>query len=97
MSEEKEGKYCTVCGGVVPDSIQIRKIRIDGKEIGIDQLDRVLDQVLALHLLIEEKIREELIKRVSVFNYVPSRKREAYEVALLDEYHRRSQTKQNPE
>jgi hypothetical protein len=86
---EKEGKYCTVCGGVVPESIQIRKICIEGKEIGIDQLDRVLDQVIALHLQDEEQIQEELIRRIRVFNYVPTRKLEVYGAALLEEYRRR--------
>ncbi|MDD1678873.1 MAG: NAC family transcription factor [Methanomicrobiales archaeon] len=86
MTEDKEGKYCTVCGGVVPASIQIRKIAIEGKEIGLDQLDLVLDQVAALRLKDEVQIREELVKRVSVFNYVPTKKRDAYAAALMEEY-----------
>jgi hypothetical protein len=88
MGKEEEGKYCTVCGGVVPDSIKIRRILIEGKEIGIDQLDMILGQVRELHLHSEETIKNELLKRVKVFNYIPSRKFEAYGAALWEEYRR---------
>jgi hypothetical protein len=97
MGGDKEGKYCTVCGGVVPDSIQIRKISIEGKETGIDQLDLVLDQVLALHLRDEEAIKEELLKRVAVFNYVPTKKRAVYGAALMEEYRLRSRSNKKQE
>jgi hypothetical protein len=89
LDEEKEGKYCAVCGGVVPDRIRIRRITVEGKEIGLDQLDLVLDQVDALHLLSEGQIKEELLRRIATFNYIPTRKREAYGTALLDEYRKR--------
>jgi hypothetical protein len=94
---EKEGKYCTVCGGVVPGSIQIRKICIEGKEIGIDQLDLVLDQVRGLHLKGDDQIQEELVKRVGVFNYVPTKKRGSYSAALLEEYRRQVRAQKNTE
>ncbi len=76
----------------MPESVQIRRIRIEGKEIGIDQLDRVLDQVIALHLQDENQIREELLRRIRVFNYVPTRKQEEYGAALLEEYRHRIQS-----
>jgi hypothetical protein len=88
--EEKEGKYCTVCGGVVPDHIKIRRITIEGKEIGIDQLDLVLEQVSGLHLLLDDQIQEELLRRIAIFNYIPTRKRSAYSQVLLEEYHKRA-------
>ena len=86
MDENKEGKYCSVCGGVVPGSIKIRKILVDGKETGIDQLDMILEQVKRLHLKDDEQIKEELLKRARVFNYIPSKKIEFYTAALMDEY-----------
>lgn len=81
-----EGRYCTVCGGVVPAGPEIRKIPVDGRETGIDQLDRVLADVFSLHLTDEALIREELLKRVRAFNYVPTKKVAAYAEALATEY-----------
>lgn len=83
---EKDGNYCTVCGGVVPEGPAIRTILVDGKETGIDHLDRVLDDVIALNLSCEEEIREELLRRVRAFNYVPTKKTDAYAAALMAEY-----------
>jgi hypothetical protein len=86
MAGDKEGKYCSVCGGIVPDEVKIRKICIDGKETGIDQLDRILSDVAALRLRDEDTITAELLKRVRVFNYVPAKKEEVYANAILAEY-----------
>lgn len=81
-----EGRYCTICGGVVPAGPEIRKIPVDGRETGIDRLDRVLADVFSLHLTDEALIREELLKRVRAFNYVPTKKADAYAEALAAEY-----------
>jgi hypothetical protein len=87
MTEEKDGRYCSICGGIPPDEIKVRKILVDGKEVGIDQLDFVLAGVQKLGLADDTHIAEELVKRVQIFNYVPTKKREAYAAALLKEYH----------
>lgn len=86
MAGDKEGKYCSVCGGIVPDEVKIRKICIDGKETGIDQLERILSDVAVLGLPDEDTITAELLKRVRVFNYVPAKKEEVYADAILAEY-----------
>ncbi len=86
MAEEKDGKYCSVCGGIPPDEIKIRKIMIDGKETGIDQLGKILDDVSKISLEDEGMIMEELLKRVKVFNYVPTKKTDVYAEALMREY-----------
>ncbi|WP_298667429.1 NAC family transcription factor [uncultured Methanofollis sp.] len=83
-----EGKYCPICGGVVPEGPGIRTILVDGKATGIDQLDRILGDVAALGLNQEEEIREELLRRVKAFNYVPTKKTAAYADALMAEYRR---------
>jgi hypothetical protein len=82
----KDGIYCTICGGIPPDRIKIRKIPIDGKETGIDRLDWILQDVLALKLTDEEKIADEMVKRVRRFNFIPSLKAREYREALLREY-----------
>jgi hypothetical protein len=83
---EKDGYYCTICGGIPPDQIKIRKIPIDGKETGIDRLDWILGDVAALDLTDDGKITDELVKRVMQFNFIPSMKMARYREALLREY-----------
>ena len=84
--DEKDGYYCTVCGGVPPDRIKIKKIPIDGKETGIDRLDWILLDVANKNLTDDEKITDEIVKRVRQFNFIPSKKMTEYRKALLREY-----------
>ncbi|MDH7491854.1 MAG: NAC family transcription factor [Methanolinea sp.] len=88
MSEGGEGKYCTICGGIPPEEIKIRKILIDGKETGIDKLDFILEEVFRLNCPSDQEIVAEILRRVRVFNYVPTRVTEKYGEALLEEYRR---------
>ena len=84
--DEKDGYYCTICGGIPPDQIKIRKIPIDGKETGIDRLDWILLDVANLNLTNDETITMEIIRRVQQFNYIPTKKMAEYRKALLREY-----------
>jgi hypothetical protein len=84
--DEKDGYYCTICGGIPPDQIKIKKIPIDGKETGIDRLDWILLDVASLNLTNDETITDEIIKRVQQFNYIPTKKMTEYKNALLREY-----------
>lgn len=86
--DDKDGYYCSICGGIPPDKIKTKKILIDGKETGIDQLGWILDEVKKLKLADDNAITEELLKRTMALNYVPTRKKEVYGVALLAEYRR---------
>jgi hypothetical protein len=86
--DDKDGYYCSICGGIPPDKIKTKKILIDGKETGIDQLEWFLDEVKKLKLADDNAITEELLKRTTALNYVPTRKKEVYGVALLAEYRR---------
>src|SRR5512136_887960 len=82
----KDGYYCTICGGIPPDQVKIKKILIDGKETGIDRIDWILLDVMALGLDDEEKITDEIVKRVRRFNFITSLKEAEYRKALLREY-----------
>ncbi len=84
--DEKDGYYCSICGGIPPDKIKTRQLCIDGKETGIDHLDSIIAEVKKLRLTQDSDIALELIKRVNVFNYVPSKKTEQYKDALMKEY-----------
>ena len=84
--DEKDGYYCTICGGIPPDQIKIRKIPIEGKETGIDRLDWILLDVYRRNFTNDKIITDELIKRVQQFNYIPTKKMKEYRMALLREY-----------
>lgn len=83
---EKDGNYCSICGGIPPDQIKIKRIPIDGKETGIDRLDWILRDVAQLGLTSDETITDELVKRVQQFNYIPTKKIAEYREALLRQY-----------
>ncbi|MDD3407141.1 MAG: NAC family transcription factor [Methanomicrobium sp.] len=83
---DKDGDYCTVCGGMVPSGNDIKQISVDGKVIGINRLDFILSEVRKQNLSSDSQIKEEIMKRASVLNYIPSKKRDSYAKALMDEY-----------
>jgi hypothetical protein len=83
---ENDGYYCTICGGIPPDKIKIKRILVDGKATGIDQLDWIVDEVKKLNLSDDAAITDELLKRTKVLNYLPTRMTEKYGEALLKEY-----------
>jgi len=85
----KDGYYCTICGGIPPDQVKIKKIPIDGKDTGIDRLDWILADVAALGLGDNEEITDEIVKRVKRFNFIPSLKMAEYREAFLREYRMR--------
>jgi hypothetical protein len=85
---EKDGTYCTICGGIPPDQVKIKKITIAGKDTGIDRLDWILRDVYRMGLVNDETITDELVKRVRQFNYIPTKKMAAYREALLREFRR---------
>ncbi len=83
---DQDGYYCTICGGIPPDKINIRQILVDGKETGIDKLDWIIAEVKKLDLSDDVVITEELLKRTKALNYVPTKKTKDYGEALLKEY-----------
>lgn len=83
---ENDGTYCTICGGIPPDKIKIKKILVEGKETGIDRLDWIFEDVARHNFPNDETITNEIITRVQQFNYVPSRKMTEYRAALLQQY-----------
>jgi len=87
--DDKDGYYCSICGGIPPDKITTKRVLIDGKETGIDHLDWIFEEVEKLKLSDDAVLTSELITRVKKFNYVPTKKTGEYEVALLAEYKKR--------
>lgn len=83
---EKDGDYCTVCGGIVPSGNDVRQIDVDGKVTGINKLDFIFSEVKKLNLTSENEIKEEIMKRATVLNYIPTKKKDSYAKALIEEY-----------
>ena len=83
---DQDGYYCTICGGIPPDKINIKQILVDGKATGIDKLDWILAEVRRLSLTDDTTITDELLKRTMKLNYVPTKKTKEYGEALLLEY-----------
>jgi hypothetical protein len=80
---DKDGYYCSVCGGIPPDKITTKLVLIDGKETGIDRLDWIFEQVSRLQVAGDPEMTAEILKRVQQFNYVPTRKIAEYGAGLL--------------
>ncbi len=61
---DKEGNYCTICGGMVSAGYNdVKQIEVDGKIIGINELDFILEDVKKLHLSSDAEVSEEIMKR----------------------------------
>lgn len=84
--DEKDGYYCSICGGIPPDKIKTKKVLIDGKETGIDHLDFIFENVKRLECSDDAVLAAEILKRVREFNYVPTKKQALYAEGLLREY-----------
>ena len=65
-------------------------LMIDGIPIGLSQLDEIMDEIKKMGLQSETEIGDALLRKVKIFNYVPSSASSGYRKALLEEYHRRS-------
>ena len=87
--DDKDGYYCSICGGIPPDKITTKRVLIDGKETGIDHLDWIFEEVEKLKITDDAVVTDEIMIRVKQFNYVPTKKAGEYEVALLAEYKKR--------
>ncbi|NLV25563.1 MAG: NAC family transcription factor [Methanomicrobiales archaeon] len=94
MSDDKDGVYCKVCGGIIPQDTKIGSIEVNGKPTGINQLDFILDEVASLHLQSNSDIRNELVKRAKVLNYIPTKMSDLYADALLHVYKERFKQKE---
>jgi len=96
-NNSRDGVCCTICGGIPPDQIRIRKIPIGEKETGIDRPDWILHDVARLNLSDDTAITNELVRRVRQFNDIPTRKMKEYREALLREFRMFDPSQGSPE
>jgi hypothetical protein len=76
------------CPCLVDKAFKIRRMTVGETSVGIAQLDQIMEEVNSMGLERNE-IGRELIRRVKIFNYVPSSAGSEYEKALIEEYERR--------
>jgi hypothetical protein len=69
---------------------RIRQIMINGLPTGIIMLDDSIADVKAQGLTSDSAIREALMKRVKVYNYIPQTVETRYADALVEEYRKSS-------
>ncbi len=65
---------------------RIRQIPVNGIMTGITMLDESIEDVKACHLIDDQEIREVLMKKIHVYNYIPPGAAEAYAQAVMEEY-----------
>lgn len=87
MEKKKE---CKKCGEeLVID--ETPKLKVGGREVGINDLDDIMSDVIAMELKDHVSIGKELLKKVKENDFVPSSVEKEYERALLEEYIRRTE------
>jgi hypothetical protein len=66
---------------------RIRQIKINGISTGITMLDESISEVRELGFAGDWEIREALMNRVKIYNYIPPSVADAYAEAIMKEYH----------
>lgn len=64
----------------------VKRVNISGFVVGIAQMDEIMNEVYGMNLDDTRKIREELLRLVKIYNYVPSGSEDEYADAILEEY-----------
>ncbi|MFA5312317.1 MAG: hypothetical protein WC375_03230 [Methanomassiliicoccales archaeon] len=86
MEKKKE---CKKCGEeLVID--ETPKLKVGGREVGINDLDDIMSAVMSLEIDDRATIGKELLRRVKENDFVPSGVEREYEKALIEEYFRRT-------
>jgi hypothetical protein len=65
---------------------RIRQLKINGIMTGITMLDESIAAVKEQRLPDEQAVREALMKKIRVYNYIPPAVEPCYSEALMDEY-----------
>ncbi|HUV24534.1 MAG TPA: hypothetical protein VMW26_03800 [Methanomassiliicoccales archaeon] len=76
------------CPCMTDKARKIKRMTVGETSVGIAQLDQIMEEVNSMGLE-RNKIGMELLRRVKIFNYVPSGASSEYEKALIEEYERR--------
>lgn len=63
----------------------VKRIKVGDIEVGLLGLDKIFKEVRALGID-SDVLKEELLKRVKIYNYVPERREGEYTIAILKAY-----------
>jgi hypothetical protein len=63
-------------------------LEVQGRLVGMAQLDEIIADVMSMGLGDDDQIADELLHRAKVFNFIPAKMNFDYGAALLREYHR---------
>lgn len=64
----------------------IRQIPVNGVPTAIVMVDEIIAEIQAMNLSSELQVRETLLQKVKVYNYIPKAAEEAYVKAILEQY-----------
>lgn len=64
----------------------VKQIKIKGSSIGIVNLNKIMDEVYKLNIKDEKEIKEKLLEKVKLYNYVAKSAENDYREALFEEY-----------
>ena len=65
---------------------RIRQVPVNGVPTGITMLDESIADVRKQNLGNEQAIREALMKKIRIYNYIPPGVAGAYDQAIMEEY-----------
>ncbi len=65
---------------------RVKMIPVNGIPTGITMLDEIIDEVQEMKLTSEQQIKEILLKKVKIYNYISKGAEEMYAKALMAEY-----------
>jgi hypothetical protein len=73
---------------------QVKIIPVNGIPTGIVMLEKILDELKPMNITDEARLKDILLEKVTIYNYIPKGSRDAYVEALLREYraHKRTGT-----
>lgn len=69
---------------------RIRRVNVGGVTVGLSMLDTVFEEVATLKLFSDDQLQKELLRRVKIYNYVPSVAENDYAEAIIKEYRKRA-------
>ena len=78
----KDNKPCCVAEAMR----RIKQIDVGGIVVGLAMLEDIIDDVREMNLTNRDRIADELIKKIKIYNYVPAVAEEKYRSAILREY-----------
>ncbi|MDD1723995.1 MAG: hypothetical protein LUQ07_02565 [Methanospirillum sp.] len=67
---------------------RIKLVPVNGIPTGITMLDEIIAEMKEMNLSSGQQIREALLKKIKVYNYIPKAAEEAYLKAILEMYNK---------